>query len=109
MFCNHCGKQTEADARFCSFCGTAVAQAGFPPPRPRQRLGGITRPRHPRIIAGVCAGIAQHLGWDVALVRLALVISVVFAGTGVFAYILAWIIIPEAPYTLPMPEGSQVV
>jgi phage shock protein PspC (stress-responsive transcriptional regulator) len=39
-------------------------------------------------------------------VRLLWVLCVLFAGTGVLAYIVAWIIIPEAPYELP--EQSSV-
>jgi phage shock protein C len=59
------------------------------------------RPRHPRVIAGVCSGLALHYGWDVTLVRLILILCVLCAGTGILAYILAWIVIPEAPYQLP--------
>jgi hypothetical protein len=29
------------------------------------------------------------------------VLCVLFGGTGVLAYIIAWIVIPEAPYALP--------
>lgn len=111
MFCTHCGKQMEAGARFCPQCGTVLASAaptGQLPP-PYQRMGGITRPRYPRVIAGVCSGIAQHLGWDVTLVRLVWVLAVIFAGTGLLAYVIAWIVIPEAPYTLPVATGSTSV
>jgi phage shock protein C len=59
------------------------------------------RPRHPRVIAGVCSGLALHYGWDVTLVRLILILCVLCAGTGILAYIIAWIVIPEAPYQLP--------
>ena len=50
-----------------------------------------------RIIAGVCAGIAEWLGWDIALVRLLyLILSIFSAGfPGVIAYIILWIIRPE--------------
>jgi len=50
-----------------------------------------------RIIAGVCAGIAEWLGWDIALVRLLyLILSIFSAGfPGVIAYIILWIIMPE--------------
>ena len=49
-------------------------------------------------IAGVCAGLADYLDVDVTLVRLAAVLAVVFGGSGVLAYIIAWIVIPEEPY-----------
>jgi phage shock protein PspC (stress-responsive transcriptional regulator) len=50
-----------------------------------------------RIIAGVCAGIAEWLGWDIALVRLLyLILSIFSAGfPGIIAYIILWIIMPE--------------
>jgi phage shock protein C len=93
----------EPDARFCSACGTAYAPNAFVQPP----IGGrLTRPRHPRVIGGVCSGLALHYGWDVSLVRLILVLCVLFAGTGLFTYILAWIIIPEEPYALPQSTGG---
>jgi len=53
-----------------------------------------------RVIAGVCGGLAEWLGWDIALVRLLyLIISIFSAGfPGVLAYIILWIIMPEDPY-----------
>jgi phage shock protein C len=50
-----------------------------------------------RVIAGVCAGLAEWLGWDIALVRLLyLVISIFSAGfPGVLAYIILWIVVPK--------------
>ncbi len=38
MFCNQCGGEVQANQRFCSSCGTAVAPAG-PPPAPRPAVG----------------------------------------------------------------------
>jgi len=50
-----------------------------------------------RVIAGVCAGLAVWLGWDIALVRLLyLIISIFSAGfPGILAYIILWIVIRE--------------
>lgn len=50
-----------------------------------------------RVIAGVCAGLAEWLGWDIPLVRiLYLVISIFSAGfPGVLAYIILWVVMPE--------------
>ena len=50
-----------------------------------------------RVIAGVCAGLAEWLGWDIALVRLLyLIVSIFSAGfPGILAYIILWIVIPE--------------
>ena len=56
----------------------------------------LTRSRN-RVIAGVCAGLAEWLGWDIALVRLLyLVISILSAAfPGIIAYIILWIVMPE--------------
>jgi phage shock protein C len=49
-----------------------------------------------KMIAGVCAGLAEWLGWDVTLVRVLYVIisilSAAFPGTVV--YLLLWVIMP---------------
>lgn len=49
-----------------------------------------------KMICGVCAGIGEYLGVDPTVVRLLWVIfSVMSFGTGLLAYIVAAIIIPE--------------
>jgi phage shock protein PspC (stress-responsive transcriptional regulator) len=58
-------------------------------------------------IGGVCAGIAEYLDADVTLVRLLwIVLSIVPGGLvgGVIAYLVAWIIMPDA--TGPVPEDG---
>ena len=47
------------------------------------------------MIAGVCAGIADYFNVDPTLVRLAWFLLVFWMGFGVFAYLVAWIIIPR--------------
>jgi phage shock protein PspC (stress-responsive transcriptional regulator) len=53
------------------------------------------------MIAGVCAGFALHYGWDLNLVRIITALVIVLTGVGIIAYLAAWVIIPEAPYSLP--------
>jgi phage shock protein C len=56
----------------------------------------LVRSLNGRMLAGVCAGIADYFGVDVTLVRVILAIACVFtAGAGVLAYLAAWVIIPE--------------
>ena len=53
-----------------------------------------------RVIGGVCAGVTNYLGLgDPIWLRLALVISFFFFGTGFLLYLILWIIIPEAVTT----------
>ncbi len=56
----------------------------------------LRRPRDGRMLAGVCAGVADYFGLDVTLVRVIwAVVSVITGGAGVLAYLVAWIIIPD--------------
>ena len=55
----------------------------------------LARNQKGRMLAGVCAGIADYFGLDVTLVRVIwAVVSVVTGGAGVLAYLAAWVIIP---------------
>ncbi|MCB1019005.1 MAG: PspC domain-containing protein [Acidobacteria bacterium] len=59
----------------------------------------LYRSRRHRMIAGICGGLAEWLGWDPTLVRMLYVIvsiaSVAFPG--ILAYIILWMIIPKEP------------
>ncbi|MDD2563804.1 MAG: PspC domain-containing protein [Salinivirgaceae bacterium] len=50
-----------------------------------------------RLLAGVCGGIAEYLGWDPSLTRLAyLLLTILSAGfPGGLIYLILWIIMPE--------------
>lgn len=57
----------------------------------------LTRRRNDRMVAGVCGGIADHLGIDATIVRLLLVAAVVFGfGAGIVLYAAGWWLMPEA-------------
>jgi phage shock protein PspC (stress-responsive transcriptional regulator) len=51
-----------------------------------------------RVIAGVCAGLAEWLGWKVDHVRIAyVVVSIIsVAFPGIIVYLLLWLLMPEA-------------
>ncbi|MEO6533915.1 MAG: PspC domain-containing protein [Pseudolysinimonas sp.] len=53
------------------------------------------RPFSGRVIAGVCAAIATHYGWDVGSVRIGMALLGLFTGVGVVLYIALWIAIPS--------------
>lgn len=68
----------------------------------RDRNGSkvLMRPRDGRMLAGVCAGVADYFGLDVTLVRVIwAVLAVITGGAGILAYLVAWILIPN--------EGQQ--
>ena len=48
--------------------------------------------------AGVCGGIAEYFNIDATLVRLGWVVFSLLGGSGLLAYIIAAIIMPERPY-----------
>lgn len=48
-----------------------------------------------RKLCGVCGGVAEYLGVDVNIVRIAAIVSVFFGGLGVIAYIAAAFMLPE--------------
>ncbi|MDR1557645.1 MAG: PspC domain-containing protein [Tannerellaceae bacterium] len=48
-----------------------------------------------KMIAGVCGGIADYLGLDPTLVRVAYILISVFTFfSGVIAYLILWIVMP---------------
>lgn len=51
---------------------------------------------HNQVIAGVCAGIAEYLGWDIATVRILYLIISIFSAAfpGIIVYIILWIVMP---------------
>ena len=51
-----------------------------------------------KMLAGVCGGIAEYFNIDPTLVRIGWAILCMFAGSGIIAYIIAAIIIPQNPY-----------
>lgn len=59
----------------------------------------LVRSRKHKMVAGVCGGIAEWLGWNPAGVRvlyvLISVLSVAFPG--ILVYIILWIVMPQAP------------
>ena len=67
----------------------------------------LVRKREGRMVAGVCAGLADYLGSDVTLVRVIVAaIAVVTGGAGILAYLVAWAIMPEDDRKTPV-DGSR--
>ncbi len=64
-------------------------------PRLERRSGG-------RLVGGVCRGLAEHLGLETIVVRLAFAV-LISAGLGVIAYIAFWLLVPRREE----PEGRR--
>jgi phage shock protein C len=55
----------------------------------------LVRPRHGKVIAGVCAALADRFGLSRTLVRIGFVLFGLF-GVGELVYIILWIVVPKA-------------
>ncbi|WP_240194053.1 MULTISPECIES: ATP-binding protein [unclassified Gordonia (in: high G+C Gram-positive bacteria)] len=69
-------------------------------PRLHRRSGG-------KVIAGVCGGVADHLGVSVFRVRVVFVVLAALAGAGVIAYALLWFFCPTGDDTAAAPPGER--
>jgi phage shock protein PspC (stress-responsive transcriptional regulator) len=59
------------------------------------RMNSLVRPRHDRMLAGVCSGIARRFGVSANLVRVIFLVSMLIPGPQFLIYIAAWILMPE--------------
>ncbi|GAY10742.1 PspC domain-containing protein [Pseudonocardia sp. N23] len=55
----------------------------------------LTRPEHGRMIAGVCAGLADRFGWSVGTVRLLFLLSCLLPGPQFVIYLVLWVLMPR--------------
>lgn len=55
----------------------------------------LTRPRDRRVIAGVCAGLADRFGMSPRTVRLLFVLSCLLPGPQFVIYLVLWLIMPN--------------
>ena len=58
----------------------------------------LYRSNESKVIAGVCGGIAEYFNIDATLVRLGWVVFCALGGSGLLAYIIAALIMPDRPY-----------
>ena len=56
----------------------------------------LTRSRN-KMIAGVCAGIAEYFGWEVTLFRVVYVIVSILSAAfpGILVYLVLWVVMPR--------------
>lgn len=57
-------------------------------------MNSLQRPRTGRVIAGVCAAIANRFGWSATVVRLAFLLSLLLPGPQIVVYIVLWVLVP---------------
>lgn len=100
MFCPQCGREHTEQVNYCCHCGASLQLKLAS--RPHKKL---TLSRTNKKIAGVCGGFAEYLDMDPTLIRLIWVIMALFVGWGVVGYLVAWIVMPEAPLFEPAPAA----
>jgi phage shock protein C len=93
MICTNCQREIADSSNFCSCCGARQHVATHAYKR-------LLRSSVDRKIAGVCGGIAEYLEIDSTIVRLVCLLLLfipVPLVPAIVAYLMAWIVMPQAP------------
>lgn len=64
-----------------------------------QKTKKLYRDVDQKYIGGVCAGLEHYLGFETLWIRLIFILFTIFTGFGLIAYILLWVLVPEAATT----------
>jgi len=95
--CPYCAEEIRAEARKCRYCGSFV-EGGSPFTRSWHRS------RRGKMIAGVCAGLAEEFGVSVTILRLAFLLGTfIGGGMGLVIYVVLWVVMPYR-----LPDSSSV-
>ena len=67
----------------------------------------LLRSKDNRVLWGVAGGLAEHIGFNATLVRIAFVVTTLFGGAGLLAYLVLAVALPEDDGTgKPVPESA---
>lgn len=105
MICSSCQREIAASSNFCYICGARQPAPVAPPPEPPRRL---MRSSTDSKLGGVCAGFADYLDLDPTIVRLVWALLFFTPVPVVIGYIVAWIVIPQAPRPGVSPAPQPV-
>jgi len=68
----------------------------------------LFRSRTQRMIAGVCGGLAEYFDIDPTLVRLIAVALTLAGGSGILAYFIFWLVVPQKPLNLASVDNPTM-
>ena len=85
--CPYCAEEIRTEAVKCRYCGSLL-EPGTALTRSWYRL------REGKMVAGVCAGLAEQFGISVTILRLAFVLGTIIGGWGLLVYLVLWVIMP---------------
>ena len=98
--CPYCAEEIRAEARKCRYCGSFV-ESGSALSRTWYRR------RHGKMLAGVCAGLADQFGISVTIIRLAFLLSALLGGgVGIIIYLALWVVMPYRGYENDQPATA---
>ncbi len=94
MVCPTCQREIADYSNFCYYCGTRQA----PGVAGRRLMRSVVDSK----IAGVCGGFAEYFNVDPTVMRILVVFVTIATGLlpGIVAYVVAWILMPQAPYVV---------
>ncbi|MDX3238050.1 PspC domain-containing protein [Streptomyces sp. ME03-5709C] len=58
-------------------------------------MSALVRPRHGRVIAGVCAGLADRFGTSATTMRVVFALSCLLPGPQFLLYLALWLLLPD--------------
>lgn len=67
----------------------------------------LVRSRGNKMLAGVCGGLAEYLGVDPVIVRLAAVLLTLWNGVGLLIYLVLALIMPQEPELTPKANAFE--